>query len=108
MVILFCLSVAYFASSFGVCRQKDSVPIVSRSCGLSYFLKLTSMCLFGYFWADRLKLRSAEEYRYLNQSSCLSIDNVDDARQFCFLRVRAIPTGPRKLGITPGICSFGE
>ncbi|KAG0602597.1 hypothetical protein M758_10G025900 [Ceratodon purpureus] len=35
---------------------------------------------------DRLKLRSAKEYRYLNQSNCMSIDNVDDAKQFQSLR----------------------
>ncbi|XP_024384280.1 myosin-1 isoform X2 [Physcomitrium patens] len=34
----------------------------------------------------RLSLRPAKEYRYLNQSSCLSIDNVDDAKQFRHLR----------------------
>ncbi|XP_024397400.1 myosin-1 [Physcomitrium patens] len=35
---------------------------------------------------DLLRLRSAKEYRYLSQSSCMSIDNVDDAEQFQRLR----------------------
>ncbi|KAG0563594.1 hypothetical protein KC19_8G043800 [Ceratodon purpureus] len=35
---------------------------------------------------ERLHLKSAKEYRYLNQSNCLSIDNVDDAEEFKRLR----------------------
>jgi len=31
--------------------------------------------------------RPAQEYHYLNQSDCLSIDNIDDAEQFHILRV---------------------
>ncbi|CAM6018760.1 unnamed protein product [Sphagnum balticum] len=33
-----------------------------------------------------VKLRPAQEYHYLNQSDCLSIDNIDDAEQFHILR----------------------
>ncbi|CAN6453397.1 unnamed protein product [Victoria cruziana] len=34
---------------------------------------------------ERLNLKAASEYSYLNQSDCLKIDNVDDAQQFCML-----------------------
>lgn len=35
---------------------------------------------------ERLHIRFAKDYRYLNQSGCLSIDNVDDAKEFQLLR----------------------
>ncbi|CAK9208721.1 unnamed protein product [Sphagnum troendelagicum] len=35
---------------------------------------------------ERVKVRPAQEYHYLNHSDCLSIDNVDDAEQFYLLR----------------------
>lgn len=44
----------------------------------------------GILWTDRLNLRPAKEYRYLNQSSCMAIDKVDDAKQFEVLRVRLV------------------
>ncbi|KAJ0251477.1 Myosin-4 [Hirschfeldia incana] len=31
---------------------------------------------------ERLKLKSANEYNYLNQSNCLTIDRIDDAQKF--------------------------
>ncbi|KAJ7981689.1 myosin 2 [Quillaja saponaria] len=34
---------------------------------------------------ERLNLRMASEYRYLNQSDCLTIDGVDDAKKFHIL-----------------------
>ncbi|XP_057465935.1 myosin-2-like isoform X2 [Actinidia eriantha] len=34
---------------------------------------------------DRLNLKMASEYNYLNQSDCLAIDDVDDARKFQLL-----------------------
>ncbi|CAK9264759.1 unnamed protein product [Sphagnum jensenii] len=35
---------------------------------------------------ERVKVRPAQEYHYLNHSDCLSIDKVDDAEQFYLLR----------------------
>jgi hypothetical protein len=55
---------------------------------IAVFLKLLLTCpTYFYLGTERLHLRSAEEYRYLNQSNCLSIDNVDDAEEFRHLRV---------------------
>lgn len=34
---------------------------------------------------DKLKLKGASEYKYLNQSGCLVIHDVDDAKEFCKL-----------------------
>lgn len=34
---------------------------------------------------EKLNLMSAKEYKYLRQSSCYSIDGVDDAEQFCIV-----------------------
>ncbi|KAK4714790.1 hypothetical protein R3W88_020697 [Solanum pinnatisectum] len=34
---------------------------------------------------DKLKLKGASEYKYLNQSGCLVIHDVDDAEEFCKL-----------------------
>ncbi|XP_060191104.1 myosin-2-like isoform X2 [Lycium barbarum] len=34
---------------------------------------------------DKLKLKGASEYKYLNQSDCLAIHDVDDAEEFCKL-----------------------
>ena len=33
-------------------------------------------------FVERLKLKTASEYTYLNQSDCLTIDRVDDAQKF--------------------------
>ena len=33
-------------------------------------------------FVERLKLKTASEYTYLNQSDCLTIDGVDDAQKF--------------------------
>nr|BAL60532.2 myosin VIII [Marchantia polymorpha] len=35
---------------------------------------------------ERLKLLAAEEYNYLNQSNCMTIDNVDDVEQFRLMK----------------------
>ena len=40
-----------------------------------------------FFFAEKLNLRMASEYRYLNQSDCLPIHGVDDARKFHMLMV---------------------
>jgi len=37
--------------------------------------------------AERLNLRAASEYKYLNQSDCMTIDGVDDAKKFHRLMV---------------------
>ena len=37
--------------------------------------------------AERLNLRAASEYKYLNQSDCMTIDGVDDAKKFQRLMV---------------------
>lgn len=50
---------------------------------------------------ERLKLKTASEYTYLNQSDCLTIDGVDDAQKFrkllvislCFLFLPVLATG---------------
>lgn len=56
-----------------------------------YFLKLTnSLILPKYvngFFAERLNLKVANDYNYLNQSECLTIDGVDDAQNFHNLMV---------------------
>lgn len=33
-------------------------------------------------FSDKLKLKGASEYKYLNQSGCLVIHGVDDAEEF--------------------------
>lgn len=57
----------------------------------------------GILWADRLNLRPAKEYRYLNQSSCMAIDKVDDAKQFELLKVR--PIFCKHFSLCSGVCS---
>lgn len=37
--------------------------------------------------AERLNLRVASEYKYLNQNDCMTIDGVDDAKNFHQLMV---------------------
>lgn len=37
--------------------------------------------------AEKLNLKVASEYKYLNQSDCMTIDGVDDAKKFQRLRV---------------------
>lgn len=34
-----------------------------------------------------LNLKSADEYKYLNQSNCYSITGVNDAEEFCVVKV---------------------
>ena len=40
-----------------------------------------------FFFAEKLNLRMASEYRYLNHSDCLAIHGVNDARKFHMLMV---------------------
>lgn len=40
--------------------------------------------------AEKLKLKRASEYKYLNQSNCLAIDGVDDAEKFRMLMVTKV------------------
>lgn len=40
--------------------------------------------------AEKLKLKRASEYKYLNQSNCLAIDGVDDAEKFHMLMVTKV------------------
>jgi hypothetical protein len=49
--------------------------------------KKATVWLFVFDGSECVKLRPAQEYHYLNQSDCLSIDNIDDAEQFHILRV---------------------
>lgn len=45
--------------------------------------------------AERLNLKAASEYNYLNQSNCLTIDRIDDVQKF------------QKLMVTPSVsCAF--
>jgi hypothetical protein len=41
--------------------------------------------LFSY--AERLNLRAAHEYKYLNQSDCMTVGGIDDAKKFHQLKV---------------------
>ena len=46
-------------------------------------------------YAEKLKLKAASEYNYLNQSNCLTIDRIDDSQKF------------HKLMVTPSVsCDF--
>ena len=47
---------------------------------------------FLVFSADRLNLRMASEYNYLNQSECVVVDGVDDGMEFHKLVVMQIVT----------------
>ena len=38
-------------------------------------------------YAEKLKLKAASEYNYLNQSNCLTIDRIDDSQKFHKLMV---------------------
>mgnify|MGYP000886475063 CR=1 FL=1 len=40
-----------------------------------------------FFFVEKLNLRMASEYRYVNQSDCLAIHGVDDAQKFHMLMV---------------------
>ena len=40
-----------------------------------------------FFFAERLNLKTASEYKYLNHSDCLEIQGVDDAQKFHMLMV---------------------
>jgi myosin-5 len=40
-----------------------------------------------FFFAERLNLKTASEYKYLNHSDCLEIHGVDDAQKFHMLMV---------------------
>lgn len=44
-----------------------------------------------FFCAEKLNLRAASEYKYLNQSDCMTIDGVDDAKKFHRLQVYCLP-----------------
>ncbi|WZZ89397.1 hypothetical protein YC2023_117976 [Brassica napus] len=68
----------------------------SRNANSSRFSRVVQLCngersyhIFYEFCAgaspvlkERLKLKTASEYTYLNQSDCLTIDRVDDAQKF--------------------------
>lgn len=41
-----------------------------------------------FFFAERLNLRMASEYKYLTQSDCLTVDAVNEAEKFHVLMVR--------------------
>ena len=43
---------------------------------------------YCFFFAERLNLKTASEYKYLSQSDCLAIDGVDEAQKFHILMVR--------------------
>lgn len=43
---------------------------------------------FFFSFAEKLNLKMATEYKYLNQSDCLAIDGVDEAEKFHTLLVR--------------------
>jgi hypothetical protein len=38
-------------------------------------------------YAERLNLRAAREYKYLNQSDCMTVDGIDDAKNLHRLKV---------------------
>lgn len=48
---------------------------------IEFLSKLTCEIILVFF-AERLSLRAATEYKYLNQSDCITIAGVDDAKKF--------------------------
>lgn len=46
-----------------------------------------------FFCAEKLNLRAVSEYKYLVQSDCMSIDGVDDAKNFDQLMVYDLTVG---------------
>lgn len=43
--------------------------------------------MFVFTFSERLKLKKASDYKYLNQSECFEIHGTDDAHKFNLLMV---------------------
>ncbi|RVW36507.1 Myosin-2 [Vitis vinifera] len=59
-------------------------PSILKELWLTRALEFESLLLicFMFSFTDKLNIKMASEYHYLNQSNCLAIDDVDDARKF--------------------------
>jgi myosin heavy subunit len=71
------------------------VKLSPRSISFSHFLIL----LHAHATAEKLFLKSANDYNYLKQSNCLKIDGVDDSKKFTVLVVMLLEiqiTSPTK------------
>lgn len=79
----------YFEDSGKICGAKIQTYLLEKSRVVQQAEGERSYHIFYQFCAgaddtlrERINLRPAKDYRYLNQSSCLHIDNVDDAARF--------------------------
>lgn len=73
-IILFCVSFL-----------KGEVGVKHWSPWKILYLHIQNICVI--LLADKLKLKGASEYNFLNQSDSLEIHNVDDAKKFHMLVV---------------------
>ncbi|KAF1898822.1 hypothetical protein Lal_00018942 [Lupinus albus] len=80
----------YFSSMGKICRAKSRVvQLGSSERSYHIFYQLCAGASSGL--KERLNLRSVSDYKYLNQSDCMTICNVDDAKKFQHL-MKALDT----------------
>ncbi|CAL0328901.1 unnamed protein product [Lupinus luteus] len=71
----------HFSSMGKICRAKSRVvQLGSSERSYHIFYQLCAGASSGL--KERLNLRSVSDYKYLNQSDCMTICNVDDAKKF--------------------------
>lgn len=66
-----------------------NMQFISLTKFVKNLLSHAKIC-FMFSFTDKLNIKMASEYHYLNQSNCLAIDDVDDARKFHVLMVTKI------------------
>lgn len=66
-----------------------NMQFISLTKFVKNLLSHAKIC-FMFSFTDKLNIKMASEYHYLNQSNCLVIDDVDDARKFHVLMVTKI------------------
>ncbi|XP_049415249.1 myosin-2-like isoform X1 [Solanum stenotomum] len=82
----------HFSTAGRICGAKIQTLILEKSRVVQLLDGERSYHIFYQLCAgapptlrDKLKLKGASEYKYLNQSGCLVIHDVDDAEEFCKL-----------------------
>ncbi|KAH0651438.1 hypothetical protein KY285_032160 [Solanum tuberosum] len=82
----------HFSTAGRICGAKIQTLILEKSRVVQLLDGERSYHIFYQLCAgapptlrDKLKLKGASEYKYLNQSGCLVIHDVDDAAEFCKL-----------------------
>lgn len=76
--------------------------VLDFSCELKFEQFYCLLLSIVFSFTDRLNLKTASEYHYLNQSACLAIDGVDDAKKFHKLMVTKMISATTTIyGVTP-------